>query len=124
MGRDGNRARAGRFLVTTVPMLASLNRDAEGFLNCLEDWSPEVARALAAEEHIEMTPAHQEIVNVMRTFYIAHHFAPPMRGLIKVVRQQLGPEKASSIYILKLFPGRPVKLISKLAGIPIPDHCL
>lgn len=106
------------------PRLEQLRRDAEGFLLDSDDWNPAVAEALATEEQISLSAAHLEIVYLLRTFYLQTEFAPPMRGLIKLVRQQLGEEKASSLYLLSLFPGQPVKRIAKLAGIPKPDHCL
>ncbi|MCZ6459336.1 MAG: TusE/DsrC/DsvC family sulfur relay protein, partial [Gammaproteobacteria bacterium] len=37
---------------------------------------------------------------------------------------QLGAEKGTSIYLLKLFPGSPAKLLAKIAGLPRPTNCL
>ena len=47
-----------------------------------------------------------------------------MRALVKYVRLKLGPDKGRSIYLLKLFPGSPAKIGSKIAGLPKPANCL
>jgi len=108
----------------TVCDLNKLKRDPEGFLNRLDDWNTDVASALAAEEQITLDEERLVVVTMLRNFYLETEFAPPMRGLIKLVRERISPDKANSIYLLGLFPGRPVKLIAKIAGIPKPDHCL
>jgi tRNA 2-thiouridine synthesizing protein E len=47
-----------------------------------------------------------------------------MRPLVKQVREQLGEDKANSIYLMQLFPGSPAKLLAKIAGLPRPTNCL
>ena len=47
-----------------------------------------------------------------------------MRALVNYVRLKLGPDKGRSIYLLKLFPGSPAKIGSKIAGLPKPANCL
>ena len=98
--------------------------NAEGFLLRVSDWSPQVAEALAARENIALTEAHWEILNLLRDFYRSHDSAPAMRALVKYVRLKLGPDKGRSIYLLKLFPGSPAKIGSKIAGLPKPANCL
>ncbi len=98
--------------------------DKEGFLVSLEDWSEGVAHALAAQEGIELTPAHMEVVLLLRRFYETFQLSPAMRPLVKYVGQELGKDKGSSMYLLSLFPGSPAKLGSKIAGLPKPENCL
>ena len=98
--------------------------DQEGYLLNLSDWNPAVAAVIASEEGIDLSPAHWEIVDAIRAFYQAYDHAPAMRPLVKYVKTQLGPEKANSIYLLRLFPGSPPKLCAKIAGLPKPPHCL
>lgn len=98
--------------------------DKEGYLKDLDDWSPEVARALAAEMELELTPAHWEVIELLRAFYREFELSPAMRPLVKRVAQKLGPEKGRSIYLMKLFPPSPAKVASKIAGLPRPDNCL
>ena len=98
--------------------------DAEGFLRSLDDWSPDVARHIAATEGIELSDAHWEVVELLRSYYGEFDSSPAMRPLVKYCRLKLGPDKGKSIYLLGLFPGSPAKIGSKIAGLPKPDNCL
>ncbi|WP_106478161.1 TusE/DsrC/DsvC family sulfur relay protein [Phytohalomonas tamaricis] len=98
--------------------------DPEGYLVNLNDWSPEVAQALAGEEGRELTEAHWEIIWLLRDFYTRYELAPAMRPLIKAVKQTLGEEKGRSIYLMTLFPESPPKVAARLAGLPKPTNCL
>ena len=101
-----------------------LSVDKEGFLLELSDWNPTAAEELAAQDDIQLTDAHWEIINCVRQFYAEFELSPAMRPLSKYLRQQLGAEKSGSIYLLQLFPGSPAKLAAKIAGLPKPDNCL
>lgn len=98
--------------------------DSEGFLKQLSDWSPEVADILAGNEGIILSENHWEIIHLLRDFYQHYQLSPSTRPLIKAVAQKYGPEKGKSIYLMKLFPGSPAKLASKIAGLPKPPNCI
>ncbi|WP_221795512.1 TusE/DsrC/DsvC family sulfur relay protein [Oceanobacter mangrovi] len=98
--------------------------DKDGFLVNLADWSPQVAEQLAEAESISLTEAHWEVLNQLRAFYQEFDLSPAMRPLSKYLKAQLGPDKASSIYLLQLFPGSPAKIAAKIAGLPRPENCL
>ncbi|MFC6673088.1 TusE/DsrC/DsvC family sulfur relay protein [Marinobacterium aestuariivivens] len=98
--------------------------DGEGYLRDLDQWSPDVARALAQQIPLELTEAHWEIIEVLRDFYRRFEHAPAMRPLVKAVAQSLGPDKGRSIYLMKLFPESPAKVAARLAGLPKPTNCL
>ena len=98
--------------------------DKEGFLRDLDDWTPEVAAQIATGEGIQLTPAHWEVLNLLRTYYSQYDASPAMRPLVKYCALKLGIEKGKSIYLLGLFPGSPAKIGSKIAGLPKPDNCL
>lgn len=102
----------------------SVDVDKEGFLRSLDDWDQSVAAALAHNENITLTDAHWEIIHLLRDFYQQFELSPAMRPLVKYVALHLGKNKGNSIYLLKLFPGSPAKLASKIAGLPKPDNCL
>ena len=104
--------------------MAEAKLDGEGFLVNLQDWNQNVAAQLAAAENIDLGDAHWEIIRQTRGFYQRYKLSPAMRPLVKYMRQQLGPEKGNSIYLMQLFPGSPAKLISKIAGLLKPDNCL
>ncbi len=103
----------------TLPAL-----DKDGFLQNLHDWNPDVAQLLAAQDGIALTPAHWEVLNALRDFYAEFDLSPAMRPLTRYLREKLGTEKASSIYLLTLFPGSPAKVAARLAGLPRPENCL
>ncbi|MEM9760548.1 MAG: TusE/DsrC/DsvC family sulfur relay protein [Pseudomonadota bacterium] len=96
----------------------------EGFLRNVDDWNRDVARLLARREGIELTEEHWEVLYLLRDYWGAFDSSPAMRALVKYVRLQLGEEKGRSIYLLRLFPGSPAKIGSKIAGLPKPANCL
>lgn len=98
--------------------------DKEGYLISLTDWSHAVANAIAETEQIVMTPAHWEIIELLREFYGEFEISPAMRALVKRTEQKLGVEKGRSVYLLQLFPPSPAKIASKIAGLPRPTNCL
>lgn len=99
-------------------------RDNEGYLCELDAWNEQVADALAQQEGIELTQEHWALIYLIRGFYGSYQVSPPMRVLVKHAREQLGAEQGNSIYLLKLFPGSPAKLLAKIAGLPRPTNCL
>lgn len=111
-----------------TPIIRSGGRDIpldqEGFLVHLDDWSESLAAELARLEGIDYSAEHHEVILALRSFYQEYQLSPAMRPLVKYIGQQLGKEKGSSLYLLKLFPGSPAKLASKIAGLPKPDNCL
>ena len=98
--------------------------DKDGFLANLDDWNNAVADELAASEGISLTEAHWEVLNALRSFYQEFDVSPAMRPLSKYLKLHLGADKASSIYLLQLFPGSPAKIAAKIAGLPRPENCL
>lgn len=98
--------------------------DKEGFLVDLNDWSESIAAELAHREGLELSAEHLEVVLALRRFHQRYQLSPAMRPLVKYIGQELGAEKGNSLYLLKLFPGSPAKLASKIAGLPKPDNCL
>jgi len=102
----------------------SIPTDKEGYLKHLNDWSIDIAESIAKEENISLTPAHWELIELVRTFYNLYELSPAMRPLVKFTASKLGKEKGNSIYLLSLFPGSPAKLLSKIAGLPRPTNCL
>jgi len=98
--------------------------DKEGFLRDPDDWNPSVAERIAAEEDIALTPAHWEIIELLREFYRRFEAAPANRALVKFTARELGPEKGRGAYLMSLFPGSPARIGSRIAGLPKPDNCL
>ena len=102
----------------------SIELDKDGYLADLNDWSPEVATALAMQNDIELTPDHWEILQLLRNFYEEFQLSPATRPVIKYTALKLGAEKGNSLHLNRLFNGTPAKLAAKLAGLPKPTNCL
>ncbi len=98
--------------------------DNDGFLLNLDDWNPDVAAELAASENITLSDAHWEVIRALQDFYREFDLSPAMRPLTRYLKEKLGPEKSTSIYLMTLFPGSPAKLAAKIAGLPRPENCL
>ncbi|SDB32450.1 TusE/DsrC/DsvC family sulfur relay protein [Pseudomonas sp. NFACC13-1] len=98
--------------------------DKDGYLTDLDDWSAEVATALASAEDIELSPEHWEILELLRGFYDEFQLSPATRPLIKYTALKLGADKGNSLHLNRLFKGTPAKLAAKLAGLPKPTNCL
>jgi tRNA 2-thiouridine synthesizing protein E len=104
--------------------MSSPATDTEGYLLNLDDWNPQVANLIAAQEGITLTPAHWEIITLIRQYYAEFDLSPAMRPLVKYAALKLGQEKGKSVYLLTLFPGSPPKIAAKIAGLPRPANCL
>ncbi|CAM3109836.1 MULTISPECIES: TusE/DsrC/DsvC family sulfur relay protein [Pseudomonas] len=102
----------------------TLELDKDGYLVDLNQWSTDVANALAAAERLELTADHWEILELLRGFYAEFQLSPATRPLIKYTALKLGPEKGNSLHLNTLFNGTPAKLAAKLAGLPRPTNCL
>jgi tRNA 2-thiouridine synthesizing protein E len=98
--------------------------DKEGYLQNLDDWSEAIAVTLAEAEGLALGDEHWALIRLIRDFYSTFEVSPAMRVLVKRVREELGDECGNSIYLLKLFPGSPAKLLAKIAGLPRPTNCL
>lgn len=98
--------------------------DRDGHLCHADDWSAAVAEAIAVHENIHLSPAHWEIIHLLREFYHQYQLSPPMRPLVKYVATRLGADKGRSIHLMQLFPPSPARIASKIAGLPRPENCL
>ncbi|MGD9661441.1 MAG: TusE/DsrC/DsvC family sulfur relay protein [Porticoccaceae bacterium] len=100
------------------------NIDEEGFLINPADWDTTFARETASSEGIDLTAERWQLVEQTRAFYNDYGFSPSMRPLVKYIGMNLGADKGKSIYLMKLFPPSPAKILSKLAGLHKPKNCL
>ena len=97
----------------------------EGFLEDARDWTEDVAATIAAEDGIELTEKHWEIIEFLLSFYKEHEISPPSNRLfVKAVKEALGEDRGNSIYLMQLFPGTPAKTACRIAGLPRPTNCL
>lgn len=104
----------------------TIPHDPEGFIENIKDWSPELADVIAKSESIELTPAHWEIIDLLRNYYDEFAIAPDIRILVKYMRKTLGKEKGNNDYLSNLFPGpgSPAARLAKISGLPKPSGCI
>ncbi|MFW6224402.1 MAG: TusE/DsrC/DsvC family sulfur relay protein [Bacteroidota bacterium] len=88
----------------------------EGYLQDASQWNEEVARELAKEEEIDLTEDHMKVLKFLRE----KHEAGEQLTIRKVGKSGIVDIKA----LYQLFPGGPLKISSKLAGIPKPQSCV
>jgi tRNA 2-thiouridine synthesizing protein E len=98
--------------------------DKDGFLINHLSWNKEIAVQIAQKEGIELTESHWQLIFLIREFYSQYDISPAMRPLAKYIKLNLGADKASSIYLMQLFPQSPAKYLAKIAGLPRPENCL
>lgn len=98
--------------------IAGVNVDLndEGYFNDPSQWNREVASEMAKEEGIELTEKHFEVLEFIR--------AAQEKGETLTIRK-VGKSGITDIKgLYQLFPGGPLKLSSKFAGIPKPASCV
>ncbi|WP_434137789.1 sulfurtransferase TusE [Photobacterium leiognathi] len=101
-----------------------IETDAQGYLKNVTDWCEELVPLLAADEDIELSEAHWEVIRFVREFYLEFNTSPAIRMLVKAMAKQYGEEKGNSRYLYRLFPKGPAKQATKLAGLPKPVKCI
>lgn len=103
-----------------VDLADALNE--QGYLRDFTAWHEDFARCIAQEEGVQLTDEHWSVIAVVRDFYAETGVAPSMRPLVKLLREHGGP--SSSIAVMRLFGGQPVRVIARIAGLPRPENCL
>ena len=89
----------------------------EGFLTNFDDWNEEVAKVLAANIGIELTDEHWKVIHFLRSDFKEQGETPTTRRVQTVggipVKEQFA-----------LFPKKPGKKMSYIAGVPKPLGCV
>jgi len=101
-----------------------LDMDANGYLLNLDDWSEEVAEALAREVNIELTNDHWEVIHFLRKHYNEFGTSPNARLLVKTFSKAFGEEKGNNKKLYQLFPDGPSRTGCRIAGLPLPNDCV
>jgi len=88
----------------------------EGYMTDALQWDKEVAVELAKEHEIELTEKHFEVLEFLRQ--------TNEKGETLTIRKmgKSGIVDIKGLY--QLFPGGPLKISSKVAGIPKPSSCV
>ena len=79
-------------------------------------WTKEIAKAIAQEENIELTEKHFEVIEFLRD-RVSKGEALTIRSIGKS-----GIVDIKGFYAL--FPGAPLKLATRIGGLPKPVSCV
>ncbi|MCU7800072.1 MAG: TusE/DsrC/DsvC family sulfur relay protein [gamma proteobacterium symbiont of Lucinoma myriamae] len=91
---------------------------ANGYLVDITDWSEGLAKQMAADEDIELTDKHWDLINFLRDQFINNGGKNPnTRALIKEMGTTWG-EKIGSKDLYNLFPQDPSKQGGRISGLP------
>jgi TusE/DsrC/DsvC family sulfur relay protein len=100
----------------TLENTIALELDKDGYLKNPAQWSPELAREWAAKVGITLTDKHFAVLNWLR--------AKQAEGVALSIRKVGASGLVDIKQFYELFPGGPLKISSKLAGIPKPASCI
>ena len=88
----------------------------DGYLAETSQWNKDIAAELAKEDGIDLGEQHYAVLDYLRK----EHEAGALLTIRKVGKAGIVDIKG----LYKLFPGGPLKLSSKYAGIPKPTSCV
>lgn len=91
--------------------------DAEGFMTEYDEWDEEVGTALAGQIGIEMTDDHWKVIRFLR-----EDFAD--QGQTATIRRVATVGGTGTKDLFMLFPKKPAKKMSYVAGLPKPAGCV
>lgn len=74
----------------------AIELDKDGYLLDLQDWSSDVAAALAEREALPLSDEHWEILVLLRAFHAEFQLSPANRPLIKYVASNWARTKATA----------------------------
>ena len=89
----------------------------EGFMTVYDEWSDEIAKVLAAQVEIELTPRHWEVIHFLREDYKKEGESSTSRHT-----QTVGGFPIKEQF--ELVPKKPAKKMSYIAGLPKPKGCV
>jgi len=88
----------------------------DGYMSDMNEWNEDIAKELAKEENIELGDLHWKVLEFLR--------AKQAEGVTLTIRSvgKSGVVDIKGFY--ELFPGGPLKVSTKIAGLPKPVSCV
>ena len=97
----------------------ALPLNAEGLLQNLNDWDEDVARAMAAEDGLELNDCHWAAIRFLREYYHEFDVPPSPRIMIAQVGDKMSTTgKCNGKTLKALFPKGGCKHACRIAGLP------
>jgi tRNA 2-thiouridine synthesizing protein E len=95
----------------------SVHVNEEGFLTEYDEWDESLAAVLAEQIGITLTDAHWKVIRFLREDFTAQGETATTRRV-----QQVGGVPVKEQFVL--FPKKPGKKMSYIAGLPKPHGCV
>lgn len=93
------------------------DRDGDGYLVDMNGWSPDIGKAMAEADGIELDDIKWEQILKAREYYEEFSVVPPIRKFAKY----LGADQKE---MFKIWMTGPMKPITKYGGLPKPTGCV
>jgi dissimilatory sulfite reductase related protein len=97
--------------------MATPDRDGDGYLVDRDQWTPEIAHAMAKADEVELDDTKWAHILKAREYFDTHAVVPPIRKFAKYVGED---QKV----MFKLWMTGPMKPITKYGGLPKPTGCV
>ena len=92
-------------------------RDGDGYLLDMNAWTPEIGRAMAEVDGVEIDDTKWQQILKAREYYEDNAVVPPIRKFAKYI----GTDQK---LVFKMWNTGPMKPITKYGGLPKPTGCV
>ena len=92
-------------------------RDGDGYLVDPDNWTPEIAKAMAEADEVELDDVKWEQILKAREYFDENGVVPPIRKFSKFIG-------ADQKEMFKMWMTGPMKPITKYGGLPKPTGCV
>jgi tRNA 2-thiouridine synthesizing protein E len=93
------------------------NRDGDGYLVDMNDWTEEIGRLMAEADNYELNEKKWEQIMKAREFFEEFGSVPPIRKFAKYIEEDQKD-------VFELWMTGPMKPITKYGGMPKPTGCV
>ncbi len=91
--------------------------DDEGFMTEYDEWNEDLAKVLATNIGIDLTDDHMKVIRFLREDFAT-------QGETATIRRVSTVGSFPTKDLFKLFPKKPAKKMSYIAGLPKPVGCV
>ncbi len=92
-------------------------RDGDGYLQDMNDWTPEIGRAMAEADGLALSDEMWDQILKAREYYEEEMVVPPIRKFAKYIG-------ANQKDLFRQWNTGPMKPITKYGGLPKPTGCV
>ncbi|MEK6748007.1 MAG: TusE/DsrC/DsvC family sulfur relay protein [Pseudomonadota bacterium] len=92
-------------------------RDGDGYLADMNKWTPEIGRAMAEADGIELDDVKWNHILKARDYFEEYGVVPPIRKFAKFVEED-------QKLLFQMWLTGPMKPITKYGGLPKPTGCV